>query len=235
VNFQKTEYSWVLSNGEDYHAEETGVTNVKWVILSAQFIYGLNLCIQNVTAADNIIGAMVLDCLSLMGSAIFSMKECLVARQTIRFGFIVQSFCFLVIMKIMRGFQYGDSSCPCFQVFWWGHLDSCDGLSPTFWLYFILRITITIHNAWLCYYHMHYYDAAEKLARCDTNTRFRDIEETVYDSIPATAFTKHREFIPVFIGSVVNVESTARAFDVLQDLRGWGQTASTVAKRDVAK
>lgn len=77
------------------------------------------------------------------------------------------------------------------------------------------------------YYHMPYYDAAEKSTRCDTNTKFLDIEKTVYDSIPATAFTKHREIIPVFIASVVNVEITVSAFDGLQ-LRGWGQTASVV-------
>lgn len=210
-----------------YHAEETGVTNVKWVVFSAQSIYALNLCIQNSTDADKIVGAMVLDCLSLMGSAIFSMKECLASRQTIRIGFMVQLFCFLVIVTIMRGLEHGDSSCLCFQVFWWGLLDSCGGPSPTCWLYFTWRSTSTVHNAWLCYYHMPYYDAAEKSTRCDTNTKFLDIEKTVYDSIPATAFTKHREIIPVFIASVVNVEITVSAFDGLQ-LRGWGQTASVV-------
>lgn len=211
-----------------FHAEETGVKNINVTLLVSQVIYGWNLLTKETTAVDQLVGAMIVDCLAFITSITFSMKECLAARKLIRVGHSVQLFSLFVLMKAMTGFHHvSDDSCPCFQAYWWGPFDSCNGPSITFWLYFSLKAIAVFHGFWLCFWHMVHYDAAEKSGRDDQNTDIKTIRETVYDSIPATAFTKYQEWTPIAISSIINIELmlAGARLQGAQDLSSWGQTA----------
>ncbi|RPB07121.1 ankyrin [Morchella conica CCBAS932] len=105
-------------------------------------------------------------------------------------------------------------------------VDSCVGPSTTFWMYLACKAVSTIHGAWLCFLYMDHYDAAEKISREDSNTNIKSIKKTVYDSIPATAFSKYRESIVITLSSIVTIEVTLSGFDLpaANDISSWGQT-----------
>lgn len=183
-----------------FHAEETGVKTISVTLLGVQICYAWNLVTKQMPAVDMLIGAMILDGLVSITSATFSMKECLAARQLVRAGHLVQFLALAALAVTVRKMAHvslkstseaeGDL-CSCFHAYWWGPVDTCKGVSPTFWLYFTWKIITFLHGLYLSLWHMGDYDAAEKSARDDTNTDI-DIPKTVYDSIPATAFTKYQ-------------------------------------------
>lgn len=220
-----------------FHAEETGVKTINMTLLGAIIYYSWNLSTKQMTAVDILLGTMILDSLTSVTSITFSMKECLAARQLIRVGLLVQLFALFVLAGAMRklhdasyrgGLGASSDSCPCFQAYWWGPVDTCNGASPTFWLYFTLKVTTFVHNAWLCLWYMEHYDVAEKSARDDKNTSI-DIPKTVYDSIPATAFTKYQELIPTSFASItIELTLAGSHFQGSEDVSSWGQTAQLV-------
>ncbi|KAI5843321.1 ankyrin repeat-containing domain protein [Morchella snyderi] len=219
-----------------YHAEETGVKGIAATLLVAQIIYTWNLLMQELGPADKLVGSMILDCLTFLTPITFSMKECLAARQLIRIGYSVQFCSVVVLAKTMTTFHHTGleqkltisvESCSCFQAYWWGPFDSCLGPSKTFWMYLVCKAIATIHGAWLCFRYMDHYDSAEKLSCGDSsNAKIKTIGDTVYDSIPATAFTKYRESIAIAISSMVTIEVTLLGFDLpaSKDISSWGQT-----------
>jgi hypothetical protein len=141
----------------------------------------------------------------------------------------------IVLAKTMSSFHHTGleqkldisvESCPCFQAYWWGPFDSCVGPAKTFWMYLVCKAVTIIHGVWLCFSYMDHYDAAEKFSRGDSNTNIKGIGNTVYDSIPATAFTKYLESIVIALSSMVTIEVTLSGFDLpaANDISSWGQT-----------
>jgi ankyrin repeat protein len=228
-----------------FHSEETGVKELGIALLFAQVYYTLNLLKglswlrkredMELSTLDAPIGAMMLDANISIVSATFSMKECLAARQLIRWGLFSQTFALAVVALVMADLsnlvpENPDPLCRCITVIWWGPFDTCHGPSVNFWLYFALRSLTWIHDLWLCCWHMGRYDAAEKASRPRFDFDTFHISKTVYDSVPATAFTKYREWLALFVGSIANLELTLGLHN-LQYTDGWatwGQTAQIV-------
>lgn len=63
-----------------FHVQATEIKSINLTLSISQVVYGVNLCFRANTSADRVVGAIVLDCLALFGSMMFSMKECLSAR-----------------------------------------------------------------------------------------------------------------------------------------------------------
>lgn len=221
------------------HAEVTGVKEISPAVLLAQVYYTVNILIgykTGLAAADLLVAAMILDSLTSIFSITFSMKECLASRLLISLGLGFQLFALFVLAFVIAklptvGAEEGavDASCRCFRAYWWGPVDTCTGVSWSFWLYYGLRFTTWAHDAWLCLWHMHRFDAAEKAARDENNTDIH-LESSVYDSIRATTFTKYMEWIPIFMGSAINLELTLQRYRLqgFEEIAGWGQTTPLI-------
>ncbi|KAF1954423.1 hypothetical protein CC80DRAFT_550448, partial [Byssothecium circinans] len=219
------------------HGEVTGIKEISQALFFAQVYYAINLLkglgwFQNkknteLSAMDALAGVMVLDAYTSIASVTFSMKECLAARQLIRWGLFLQLFALVIVALVMVKLptfaqENTDGPCHCLLAFWWERFDACNGPSVNFWLYFFLRCLAWIHHFWLSSWHMGHYDAADKANRTDPYTDYDtlNIGKGVYDSIPATAFTKYWEWLALFISSICSLELTLRSHD-LASTDGW--------------
>lgn len=219
------------------HCKVTGVKAMSGLLLFAQICYSINLfkglrwfrSAENteLSAVDALTGAMILNAYISAVSVTFSMKECMTARWLILSGLISQVPALVVVALVMAKLQKFSPGSPDanyrrFSAFWWGIFDTCNGASANFWLYFTLRGFTWVHNSWLCCQHMVYYDAAEKPK--ERNKRY-GIQESVYDSIPATAFNKYGEWLAFFISSITSLELTLRSHNLQHTSRwaAWGQ------------
>ncbi|KAH8144493.1 uncharacterized protein LAJ45_11504 [Morchella importuna] len=200
-----------------FHREVMGAKNVHLALFGALIIYGCNL-IQDIMPVGQVIGAMVLDCLLMIDSVPTSMKECLSARHIIRLANLTQYFGLVVTFVLIQRSRSAviapetlesDSplTCDCFQIYWWGVIDSCHGISPSLVVYYLLRATGALHGSWLSLHYTGLYDECEKAERSDC-------------LVPST------RIIPVIVFSVINRESTLMWYKGAQDVKSWGQTAS---------
>lgn len=186
-----------------FHREVMGAKNVHLALFGALIIYGCNL-IQDIMPVGQVIGAMVLDCLLMIDSVPTSMKECLSARHIIRLANLTQYFGLVVTFVLIQRSRSAviapetlesDSplTCDCFQIYWWGVIDSCHGISPSLVVYYLLRATGALHGSWLSLHYTGLYDECEKAERSDCLVPSTRIVKTVHNSIPATATTKYQE------------------------------------------
>jgi len=215
-----------------FYGKITGMKDISLGLFVTVAIYTLNLlkgCGSGVLDnSSTLIAAMMLDTLVLVLSITFSMKECLSAYKTTMFCFLLQSASLIITMLAVDGFSREsrsseDNGCTCFRVHQWiSIMDTCAGPPFDFWLYYSPRVLGWVHDLWLCYQHVPDYHAAKKTVATDPESISvqADISETMYDSIPATAFTKYREWLAAFVGSAICVELTLRAHG-LQGARQW--------------
>jgi len=228
-----------------FHSEPSGVLEFGLILWLSLFTALVNLVKSHLIASDPVnilLETAMLDAYISALSMTLAMKECVAEKWRVICTLLVQGSGIVtetvVISKIAQGqsIQRPGSDyaeCRCFEMIWWGQINTCRGASPGFWLYLSLRTLSWFQEAWLALCHSGHYSQA-KSARNDSNATqntYNDVSPCVYDSVPATAFSHY--IVPVFsfIGTCLSIEVFIRAHRQQDDapLKSWGQTAQFIA------
>ncbi|KAF6815296.1 hypothetical protein CSOJ01_03559 [Colletotrichum sojae] len=123
---------------------------------------------KKLTAADAILGSMILDSQNIALSIPLVTKETLASRWQVRVTVACQIFGLVLMAIIVEHFRMGKFSLsPCIRVVWWGRLSNCRSEdSPqemdVFWVYYACRWLILLQTSFHALWNMSKFDKAEK-------------------------------------------------------------------------
>jgi ankyrin repeat protein len=229
-----------------FHAEKSGALELGVILWFSVLVNIVNLVKSYFTASSPVtilLETVMLDAYISALSITLAMKECLAQKWRVistvilqALGIILEAAAIGTISSLQssQSPSPNHSECACFEMVWWGHISTCTGASPIFWLYFCIRTAAWLHEAWLAFCNMGQYSRAKK-ASSDDGKRGQNgddnIPACVYDSIPATAFSSYILSLIDFLSASVSIEVSLKVYHRQDNalLRTWGQTAQLMA------
>lgn len=213
---------------------------VLWMSLASNVVNLVKSFFANSSPVNIFLAILQLDGLISALSVTLTMKEYLsrkwrlistVSLQAVGLIVIASATHFLTNPSDAYSLTSDNPSCICFEATWWGTISACHGVSLRFWLYFATRILTWTHEIVLLLCYAASYSLAKKLRQEDQGTSWKPqasmISSTVYDSIPATAFSSYLPSLINLLYVCISIEVTLRKYCSRDTylLKTWGQSA----------
>ncbi|KAI3400866.1 hypothetical protein diail_1555 [Diaporthe ilicicola] len=170
----------IISMLGSFHTSATGAKEVGAGLVLTHFSLSIAILTQmgrgTLSAADAVVGAMILDAQNVGLSVHLEAKETLASRWQVGIVVLAQVFGLIVIPVLVFKFVRADFSneeCSCLTVFWWAWLSSCGQDStatremPVFWTYYACRCVGLCQTTFHSLYNTSKFDKAEKSERAE--------------------------------------------------------------------
>jgi ankyrin repeat protein len=207
---------------------------------------------QELEFQDLVTGIIFFDATSAAVGMTFSGKQTLSSRIFVIANSVLQA-CTLgaiaITMSRVPHFNPPAYSCAP-QIFWWGVIESGKPLPASFWLYFCLRLTSSLHNTWLALKFSTTFDMLEKAHRGlkvpalkpassdpvvsielrsqedgSIDNADREVAKTSYNRISATALSAYLEYVPMMVACAHGIENFMNR-EHTGKIEEWGQSAA---------